>query len=96
MFNNLFHFWFFGFFVFSIMCAIRGPNEEFRGVFIVSVFWFINVPLIVLSNALYKFGIKFDIKYIDKLFGFRWATNKLVKGFGITVFKYELQFFKPR
>lgn len=74
--------------------AIRAPHEEARTVFAICLFWPVSIVLIALMFLLG--AVKWDIDVAEgiKRFGFRKPTNPEVRGFAVTVFGTEFQFWK--
>ena len=73
--------------------AIRAPHEDGRVVFVISVFWPVSIVLIALMFLLSAVGWDMDTAPSTKQFGFRKPTNTKVRGFAVTVFGTEIQFY---
>ncbi len=82
-------------FVFQFVFAYRFPDDGFKGLFFVSLFWIITIPAILIISAVGLIKWQIEIKENNKLIGFR-RPNDNWPGFAITLFKYELQIFKSR
>ena len=73
--------------------ALRAPHEDIRLVFVLSLFWPISVLLIALMFLLSAVGWDIDTAEGTKRFGYRKPTNPNARGFAITVFGTEIQFY---
>lgn len=80
-----------GIVIINIFGLIRNIETPYRGLFIVMYFWPLFLPLI----AVILIGWDFNIIRSIKRFAFR-RPNDNWPGFAITVFNYELQFWKLR
>lgn len=76
--------------------AARTPHQEIRMVFLLSLFWPMSLSFALFIGALWAIKWDFDVADGTKMFGFRKPTNPEVKGFAISLFKCELQFWKKR
>jgi hypothetical protein len=76
--------------------AARTPHQELRMVFLLSLFWPLSLVFTLFMSIIWAIKWDFDVAPGAKMFGFRKPTNPEVKGFGITLFKNELQFWKKR
>jgi hypothetical protein len=79
--------------VFQGLFAIRAPHEEARTVFALCLFWPVSVVLI---TGMFLLGaVKWDVDVAEstKKFGFRKPTNPNARGFAVTVFGTEFQFY---
>jgi hypothetical protein len=74
--------------------AIRAPHEEARTVFAICLFWPVSILLIALMFLLGAVKWDIDVAEGTKRFGFRKPTNPEVRGFAVTVFGTEFQFWK--
>ena len=82
-----------GIVVLAGLFAIRAPHEELRVVLAISVFWPVSVLLIALMFLLSAVKWDIDTAPSTKRFGYRRPTNPKVKGFAVTVFGTEIQFY---
>jgi hypothetical protein len=76
--------------------AIRAPREEALTVFVLCLFWPVSVVLIAGMFLLSAVGWDIDTAENTKMFGFRKPTNPKVRGFAITVFGTEIQFYSMK
>ena len=76
--------------------AIRAPHEELRVVLAISIFWPVSIVLIALMFLLSAVGWEIDTAENTKRFGFRKPTNTKVRGFAVTVFGTEFQFYSMK
>ena len=76
--------------------AIRAPHEEALTVFALCLCWPVSIVLIALMFLLQAVRWDFDIAESTKKFGFRKPTNPNVRGFAVTVFGTEFQFYSMR
>ena len=76
--------------------AMRVPNEDLRVVFVLCLFWPVSIVLIALMFMLSAVGWEIDTAESTKQFGFRKPTNPKAKGFAVTVFGTEIQFYSMR
>jgi hypothetical protein len=74
--------------------AIRAPHEEALTVFAICMFWPVSVILIALMFLMGAVNWDLDVAEGTKRFGFRKPTNPEVRGFAVTVFSTEFQFWK--
>ncbi len=82
-----------GIVVLAGLFAIRAPHEELRVVLALSVFWPISIVLIALMFLLSAVDWDIDTAPSTKRFGFRKPTNTKVRGFAVTLFGTEIQFY---
>jgi hypothetical protein len=76
--------------------AIRAPHEEALTVFVICICWPVSIVLIALMFLLSAVGWDIDTAENTKLFGFRKPTNTKVRGFAVTVFGTEIQFYSTK
>jgi hypothetical protein len=74
--------------------AIRVPNEDIRVVFTLALFWPLSILAIAGMMILNATGWDLDVASSEKMFGFRRPSNPQVKGFAVTAFTVEIQFYK--
>lgn len=78
------------------MFAIRAPHENVRVVFALALMWPVSI-LAILSMVILSFtGWNLDAAVGKTMFGFRKASNPQVKGFAVTIFYGEVQFYTVR
>lgn len=82
-----------GIVVLAGLFAVRAPHEELRVVLAISLFWPVSIVLIALMFLLSAVGWDMDTAPSTKRFGFRKPTNTKVRGFAITLFGTEIQFY---
>ena len=78
------------------MFAWRVPHENLRVVFALALVWPASIAAILFMVVLTLTGWDLDVARGSKMFGFRKPTNKEVKGFAISLFYGEVQFWKAR
>lgn len=78
------------------MFAIRAPHENLRTVFALAVMWPLSIAAILAMILMTFTGWNLDAAKGTKMFGFRRASNPQVKGFAITIFYGEVQFYKVK
>lgn len=88
--------YFVGFIVTVGAFAIRARDVESRTLFWIALAWPLSMTFALFIYALSIVGADMDVQDSDKMFGFRKSTNPAVKGFAITVFHSEVQFWKAR
>ncbi len=76
--------------------AMRVPHEDLRVVFVLCLVWPVSIVLIVLMFLLSAVGWEIDSAPSTKRFGFRKPTNTKVRGFAVTVFGTEIQFYSMK
>jgi hypothetical protein len=76
--------------------AIRAPHEEALTVYAICLFWPVSIVLIALMFLLSAVGWDMDVAESTKKFGFRKATNPKARGFAVTVFGTEFQFYSMK
>lgn len=76
--------------------AIRAPHEEALTVFAICICWPVSIVLIALMFLLQAVRWDFDVAESTKKFGFRKPTNPNARGFAVTVFGTEFQFYSMR
>ena len=88
--------YFVGFIVTVGAFAIRARDVESRTLFWIALAWPLSMTFALFIYALSIVGADMDVQDSDKMFGFRKSTNPAVKGFAVTVFHSEVQFWKTR
>jgi hypothetical protein len=73
--------------------AIRAPSVEGLTVFVLCLCWPVSVVLITGMFLLGAVGWDIDTAESTKRFGFRKPTNPNAKGFAVTLFNTEIQFY---
>ena len=76
--------------------AVRVPHEDLRVVYVLCLFWPVSIVLIALMFLLSAVGWEIDTAESTRLFGFRKPTNTKVRGFAVTLFGTELQFYSTK
>ena len=76
--------------------AVRAPDVESRTLFLIAISWPLSIAFALFIYALSIVGADMDVQDSDKMFAFRKPTNPEVKGFAVTVFYSEVQFWKGR
>jgi hypothetical protein len=76
--------------------AMRVPHEDVRVVFVLCLFWPVSIVLIALMFLLSAVGWEIDTAENTKRFGFRKPTNPAIRGFAVTVFGTEFQFYSMK
>ena len=74
--------------------AVRVPHEDVRVVFTLALLWPLSILAIAGMMILNATSWEMEVASNEKMFGFRRPTNPKVKGFAVTAFTVELQFFK--
>ena len=88
--------YFVGFIVTVGAFAVRVPDLESRTLFLIALAWPLSIAFALFIYLLSIVGADLDVQDSDKMFGFRKPTNPEVKGFAVTVFYSEVQFWKGR
>ena len=78
------------------MFAWRVPHENSRVVFTLALLWPLSFTAILFMVILNATGWDLDVAQGIKLFGFRRPTNPKTRGFAITIFFVEVQFWKAK
>jgi hypothetical protein len=76
--------------------ALRAPHEEALTVFALCICWPVSIVLIAGVFLLDAVGWDIDTAENTKMFGFRKPTNTKVRGFAVTVFGTEIQFYSMK
>jgi hypothetical protein len=76
--------------------AVRAPHENGLTVFAICICWPVSVLLIAGMFLLGAVNWDFDVAESTKKFGFRKPTNPNAKGFAVTVFGTEFQFYSMK
>ncbi len=76
--------------------AIRARDVESRTLFWIALAWPLSMAFALFIYALSLIGADMDVQDSDKMFGYRKPTNPEARGFAITVFHSEVQFWKHR
>jgi hypothetical protein len=82
--------------VFQGLFAFRSPHVDGLTVFALCLFWPVSIVLIAFMFLLDAVGWDIDTAENTKMFGFRKPTNPNVKGFAVTVFGTEIQFYSMK
>jgi len=73
--------------------AVRAPHQDGLTVFAICLFWPVSIVLIAFMFMLEAVGWDIDVAEGTKRFGYRKPTNPAVRGFAVTVFGTEIQFY---
>ncbi len=73
--------------------AVRAPSVDALTVFALCICWPVSVVLIAGVFLLDAVGWDIDTAENTKMFGFRKPTNPNARGFAVTVFGTEIQFY---
>jgi hypothetical protein len=76
--------------------AIRVPHEEVRIVFMLAIAWPLSIVAIIITMILNATGWDINVEKSPKAFYFRRPTNPEARGFAVTAFWTELQFYAKR
>jgi hypothetical protein len=76
--------------------ALRAPHQELRTVFAICLFWPVSIVLIAGMFLLDAVNWDFDVAESTTRFGFRKPTNPNARGFAVTVFGTEFQFYSMK
>jgi hypothetical protein len=85
-----------GFIVTVGLFALRAPDVESRTLFLIAISWPLSMLFALFIYLLSVVGADLDVQDSDRMFGFRKPTNPEVRGFAITVFHSEVQFWKQK
>ena len=88
--------YFVGFIVTVGAFAVRARDVESRTLFWIALTWPLSMMFALFIYLLSIVGADMDVQDSDKMFGYRKPTNPEIKGFAITVFHSEVQFWKGR
>jgi hypothetical protein len=76
--------------------AVRAPDVESRTLFLIAISWPLSMAFALFIYLLSVVGADLDVQDSEKMFGYRKPTNPEVKGFALTVFHSEVQFWMKR
>lgn len=76
--------------------ALRVPHEDVRVVFFLALAWPLSIAAILFMVILNATGWDLDAARGTKMFGFRKPTNPKIRGFAVTLFYGEVQFYTAR
>lgn len=76
--------------------AIRARDVESRTLFWIALAWPLSMAFALFIYALSLIGADMDVQDSNKMFGYRRSPSPAIKGFAITVFYSEVQFWKQR
>jgi len=76
--------------------AVRAPHQDGLTVFAICICWPVSIVLITLMFLLGAVNWDFDVAESTTRFGFRKPTNPEVRGFAVTVFNTEFQFYSVK
>ncbi len=73
--------------------ALRAPHEEALTVFVLCLFWPVSIVLMVLLVLMQMVRWEVEVAESTKRFGYRKPTNPKARGFTVTLFNTEFQFY---
>jgi hypothetical protein len=76
--------------------ALRCPDVESPTLFLIAITWPLSMLFALFIFLLSVMGADLDVQDSEKMFGYRKPTNPEVKGFAVTVFYSEVQFWKRK
>ncbi len=76
--------------------AVRAPHEDGLTVFAICICWPVSLVLIALMFLMGAVNWDFDVAESTKRFGFRKPTNPNARGFAVTLFNTEFQFYSMK
>jgi hypothetical protein len=76
--------------------AIRARDVESRTLFLIALTWPLSMAFALFIFLLSLVGADMDVQDSDRMFGYRKSPNPEVRGFAVTVFNSEIQFWKKR
>jgi hypothetical protein len=76
--------------------ALRAPHQELRTVFVICLFWPVSIVLIAGMFLMSAVNWDIDVAESTKRFGYRKLTNTKVRGFAVTLFGTEIQFYSMK
>ena len=76
--------------------AVRLPHENALTVYAICLFWPVSIVLMVLLVLMQIVRWEVEVAESTKKFGFRKPTNPKTKGFAVTVFNTEFQFYSMK
>ncbi len=76
--------------------ALRAPHEEALTVFVLCLFWPVSIVLMVLLVLMQLVRWEVEVAESTKRFGFRKPTNPKARGFAVTLFNTEFQFYSVK
>jgi hypothetical protein len=82
--------------VFQGLFAFRSPHVDGLTAFALCICWPVSIVLIAFVFLLDAVGWDIDTAENTKMFGFRKPTNTKVRGFAVTVFGTEIQFYSMK
>ena len=82
--------------VFQGLFAFRSPHVDGLTAFALCICWPVSVVLIAGMFLLGAVGWDIDTAENTKMFGFRTPTNTKVRGFAVTLFGTEIQFYSVK
>jgi hypothetical protein len=74
--------------------ALRARDVDSRTLFLIAMFWPLSMAFALFVYLLSIVGADLDVQDSERMFGFRRPTNPEVRGFAVTVFYSEVQFWK--
>jgi hypothetical protein len=76
--------------------AIRAPHQDAPTVFALCLCWPVSIVLIAFMFLLAAVNWDINVAESTKKFGYRKPTNPLIRGFAVTLFGTEFQFYSMK
>jgi hypothetical protein len=76
--------------------ALRAPHQDALTVFALCLCWPVSIVLIALMFLMSAVNWDIDVAESTKKFGYRKPTNPNARGFAVTVFGTEFQFYSMK
>jgi hypothetical protein len=76
--------------------ALRAPHQDAPTVFALCLCWPVSIVLIALMFLMSAVNWDIDVAESTKKFGYRKPTNPNARGFAVTVFGTEFQFYSMK
>lgn len=76
--------------------AVRLPHENALTVFVICLCWPVSIVLMVLLVLMQLVRWEVEVAESTKRFGYRKPTNPKAKGFAVTLFNTEFQFYSVK
>jgi len=83
-----------GVIIMMIAFAIRTSNTDITSAVILSIFWPLSILTMIIIKSLWTINWDIHVVGVNEYFGYRKPNNSEVKGFAVTIFKLEFQFWK--
>ena len=85
-----------GVIIMMVSFAIRTEDADIAAALFLSAFWPISILAMIIIKCLWVNNWEMDIAGTDKWFHYRKPTNPEIKGFAVSLFKLEFQFWRKR